>query len=188
MTLPRNRILEGDALEVLRPTENKHPAVRISPRLRLGKDEWLTPPDILTALGPFDLDPCAPINRPWDMATRHFTVRDDGLSQPWSGRVWLNPPFGSETGKWTNRLDRHGNGIALVPASTDAKWFHQTVWGGASVRGLLFLKGRLSFFHANGSQAKNNNGKAIVLVAYGVDNLERLKTCGLPGVVVPWAC
>lgn len=30
--------------------------------------EWLTPPDILRALGPFDLDPCAPVNRPWDMA------------------------------------------------------------------------------------------------------------------------
>ena len=31
-------------------------------------DEWLTPPEILKPLGSFDLDPCAPINRPWDMA------------------------------------------------------------------------------------------------------------------------
>jgi len=28
------------------------------------KDEWLTPPYIIKALGEFDLDPCAPINRP----------------------------------------------------------------------------------------------------------------------------
>lgn len=51
----------------------------------MGTDEWLTPQPILKALGPFDLDPCAPANRPWDMATRHFTRADDGLIQPWGG-------------------------------------------------------------------------------------------------------
>ena len=55
-------------------------------------DEWLTPPDIIRALGPFDLDPCSPGVRPWDMATKHYTVADDGLYRPWVGRVWLNPP------------------------------------------------------------------------------------------------
>lgn len=50
-------------------------------------DEWLTPPEILRALGPFDLDPAAPIVRPWDMAARHYTKIDDGMSQPWEGRV-----------------------------------------------------------------------------------------------------
>lgn len=34
---------------------------------KMGKDEWLTPPQIIKALGGFDLDPCSPINRPWDM-------------------------------------------------------------------------------------------------------------------------
>ena len=28
-----------------------------------GKEEWLTPPEIVAAFGPFDLDPCSPINR-----------------------------------------------------------------------------------------------------------------------------
>lgn len=46
-------------------------------------EEWLTPPQLLRALGPFNLDPCAPVNRPWDMAARHYTVLDDGLSKPW---------------------------------------------------------------------------------------------------------
>lgn len=49
------------------------------------KDEWLTPPHIMTALGKFDLDPCAPINRPWATADKHYTVEDDGLSQVWGG-------------------------------------------------------------------------------------------------------
>ena len=63
---------------------------------RAGTDVWLTPPNILEALGgadSFDLDPCAPLNRPWDMARNHYTIDDDGLARPWSGRVWLNPPY-----------------------------------------------------------------------------------------------
>ena len=54
---------------------------------RMQNDEWLTPPEIVRACGQFDLDPCAPIVRPWDTAARHFTVEDDGLAQSWDGRV-----------------------------------------------------------------------------------------------------
>lgn len=32
--------------------------------VRGATNEWLTPPDLLATLGPFDLDPCSPINRP----------------------------------------------------------------------------------------------------------------------------
>ena len=39
----------------------------------VGKDEWLTPPEITTDLGPFDLDPCSPIKRPWPTAENHYT-------------------------------------------------------------------------------------------------------------------
>ena len=63
---------------------------------KTGKDEWLTPPPILQALGEFDLDPCSPINRPWDTANNHLTINDNGLSQTWGGistRVWCNPPY-----------------------------------------------------------------------------------------------
>lgn len=55
---------------------------------RMLKDEWLTPPEIIESLGPFDLDPCAPVNPPWKMADRHYTIKDNGLMQPWAGRVW----------------------------------------------------------------------------------------------------
>ena len=63
-------------------------------------DEWLTPPEIIKALGEFDLDPCSPVNRPWDTAKKHFTKFDDGLNKEWDGRVWVNPPYGRETFKW----------------------------------------------------------------------------------------
>ena len=48
----------------------------------MGTDEWLTPPEIIKALGPFDLDPCSPITRPWDTALKHYSILDMGLLQP----------------------------------------------------------------------------------------------------------
>jgi len=63
-------------------------------------DEWLTPPEIVAALGKFDLDPCSPINRPWPTAEKHYTIEDDGLFLPWFGRVWMNPPYGKQMNHW----------------------------------------------------------------------------------------
>lgn len=143
------------------------------------KDEWLTPPYILEALGPFDLDPCAPINRPWDMAKNHFTVEDHGLMQHWDGRVWLNPPYGEETWKWMIHLALHQNGIALIFARTETQGFHQCVWNAAQA--VLFLKGRIIFYHLDGAKASSNAAAPSVLVAYGEENAEALKTSGLPG-------
>lgn len=145
------------------------------------KEEWLTPPHILAALGPFDLDPCAPPpeRRPWPMADKHYSLEDDGLKQPWHGRVWLNPPYGAKTGVWLDRLAKHRNGIALIFARTETEMFFDQVWHQAD--GLLFLKGRLHFHHSSGVRAEANSGAPSVLVAYGSANMAKLQTCGLPG-------
>jgi hypothetical protein len=142
-------------------------------------DEWLTPPAIIAALGPFDLDPCAPVQRPWDTATRHYTVKDDGLSKPWFGRVWLNPPYGPQVGRWLKRLAEHGDGIALVFARTETEAFQQYVWARADA--LLFLFGRLHFHELTGQVAANNAGAGSVLIAYGSPNGDRLERSGLTG-------
>ena len=145
-------------------------------------DEWLTPPEILRALGTFDLDPCAPVTRPWETAAQHYTVEDDGLSLPWHGRVWCNPPFGREAVKWLRRMRDHGNGVALIPARTETAMFYETVWGEAD--GVLFIKGRPHFHYVCGRRADFNSGAPIALVAYGRDNLEALRHSGLGFVVV----
>jgi len=58
-------------------------------------DEWYTPPEVFAALGiNFELDPAAPPGGvPWIPAARHFSKRDDGLTQPWSGlgQTFLTP-------------------------------------------------------------------------------------------------
>jgi hypothetical protein len=73
----------------------------------MASDVWLTPPFILDALGPFDLDPCAAVAQPWATAKRMLTVEDDGLAHEWDGRVWLNPPYGLVAARWLDRLARH---------------------------------------------------------------------------------
>lgn len=142
-------------------------------------DEWLTPPEIVKALGVFDLDPCASLNRPWNTAVKHYTIDDDGLSKLWQGRIWLNPPYGRETGKWLKRLAHHGNGIALVFARTETKMFFESVWGKA--RGFLFVKGRLSFYYPNGRKSISNSGGPSVLIAYGHENTISLEQSGIEG-------
>ncbi|HEX7927313.1 MAG TPA: DNA N-6-adenine-methyltransferase [bacterium] len=144
--------------------------------------EWLTPRYILRALGPFDLDPCAPVNRPWNMAARHYTLHEDGLAQPWEGRVFLNPPYGGDTWAWLERLSVHGNGIALVFARTETAGFHRCGW--ALAHAMHFFRGRLTFHRPDGSLPKANCGGPSVLVAYGSENAERLRTSGLPGKFV----
>ncbi len=145
-------------------------------------DEWLTPPEIVSELGPFDLDSCAPVCRPWDTAVKHYTVEDDGLWLPWEGRVWLNPPYGPETGKWLGRLASHGNGIALIFARTETAMFFESVWNQAHA--LLFIEGRLYFYTVHGEKAKYNSGGPSVLIAYGWSNVQRLRNCGISGAFV----
>jgi len=149
---------------------------------RAKTDDWLTPPEILNALGPFDLDPCASRNQPWRTATVQFTEDDNGLLQAWKGRVWLNPPYGKEAAEWLERMALHGNGIALVFARTETKMFFTSVWPKASA--LLFLRGRLNFHRPGGDRSTKNAGGPTVLIAYGLSNAHRLEACGIPGAFV----
>lgn len=111
-------------------------------------------------------------------------TREDGpLRRAWpaDARVWLNPPFGPKatTGAFLARMADHGRGIALLFARTETELFFDSVWDRAAA--LLFLKGRPHFHHQDGRRAGANSGAPIVLIAYGSDDAECLRTCGLPG-------
>jgi hypothetical protein len=149
---------------------------------------WLTPPAVLQALGgaeSFDLDPCAVMApRPWPTAVRHFTRLEDGLSRPWHGRVFLNPPYGGPkiVGPWMRRMADHGNGCALIFARIETAVFVDTVWNRATA--VLFLAGRLFFHRPDGVAAEANAGAPSCLVAYGEAEATRLSQCSLPGALV----
>lgn len=146
---------------------------------RMLNDEWLTPPEIIYELGPFDLDPCSPINRPWETAIDHYSKIDNGLSKRWGGFVWLNPPYGKMAYRWLEKLSQHNNGIALLFARTETKMFQKLVWGQAT--SILFIYGRLKFYDVNGIESKVNSGAPSVLIAYGKEADYRLGTCHIEG-------
>jgi len=114
---------------------------------------WETPRELMATLqnvfGRFHLDPCAPSNNK-SVSGAHicYSVADDGLSLPWFGVVFLNPPYGRELNKWIEKARSEvaaGEAqtvVALVPARTDTGWWHDCIAHKAEV---FFLRGRLRF-------------------------------------------
>ena len=145
---------------------------------KAGKDEWLTPPEIIKMLGEFDLDPCAPISRPWETAKQHYTKEDNGLIQNWEGRVFCNPPYGKEAAFWLEKCAMHGNAIALTFARTETRMFFNHIWYKATA--VLFIKGRLKFYHVTGEQG-DSAGAPSVLIAYGKANAIALQNSAIEG-------
>jgi phage N-6-adenine-methyltransferase len=67
-------------------------------------DMWATPQDFFDMLDSefgFTLDACAV--RENAKCAAYYTPQQDGLSQPWPGRVWCNPPYGREIGRWVKK-------------------------------------------------------------------------------------
>lgn len=150
--------------------------------------EYYTPPEIVHALGEFDLDPCYPIMPlPWQTAKKVYTKEDDGLLMPWDGRVWLNPPYGRELATWVNKMALHNNGILLCFNRSDTDALHKYVYPFATSH--FILRRRPHFYRpaAPGQieRMKANSGGPIVLFAYGEQNSEALETSGLPGFHFP---
>ena len=144
-----------------------------------GKNQWLTPPELLAKLGQFDLDPCAPINRPWPTATQHYTIEDDGLKQPWFGRCWVNPPYDTQLiSQFIERCVEHKNAIASTFSRTETKLFQELIFKKA--HSILFIKGRLSFHHVTGERG-GTAGAPSCLISFNEVNSEILKSCGIKG-------
>lgn len=124
------------------------------------KTDWSTPQDFFDELNKmyhFSLDPCA--TKENAKCEKFFTVHDDGLSQSWRNHnVFMNPPYGREIGQWMEKaFEEWSNGdctiVALVPARTDTRWFHDYVYEPmkranpfvAKTIEIKFIKGRLKF-------------------------------------------
>ncbi len=122
--------------------------------IEFSDDDWLTPRHLLQQFGRFDLDPATPLTRPWDTATKHYNVNDNGLVLPWFGRVWLNPP------------------------RTETKWFFNGVWDIADA--VFFPKARFKFFRPDGETGQT--GKiGSVIAAYSEEDARFLYSTNTEG-------
>jgi hypothetical protein len=145
--------------------------------------DWYTPPWVFNRLGlTFDLDPCQPLEGvAWIPAKHRYTIADDGLTSPWRGRVWLNPPYGKHTAAWLKKMHGHRNGVALVFARTDCSWFHESI---AKADAILFLRGRIKFVDGLGLTGGSGAGCGSMLAAWGEENVAALKAMQDLGLLV----
>lgn len=112
-------------------------------------DDWATPREFYRTLDyefGFVLDPCASESNA--KCARYFTHEDDGLAQDWSpGPVYMNPPYGREIPRWVEKAwlesQRGVLVVGLLPARTDADWWHRCIIGAAAE--VRFIRGRLKF-------------------------------------------
>ena len=112
------------------------------------RPDWETPNDLFNKLNDefhFTLDVCALPNN--TKCKQFYSPISDGLKQNWKGICWMNPPYGKEITNWIEKAHNEaqkGNCtvVALLPARTDTRYFHNFIYGKYEIR---FLKGRVKF-------------------------------------------
>ena len=113
-------------------------------------DNWATPQDFFDKLNDefhFTLDVCADETN--HKCEHYYTKEIDGLSRPWIGTIWCNPPYGSKISEWVRRahFSSHigsATVVMLLPARTDTRWFHEYIYNKPNTE-IRFIKGQLKF-------------------------------------------
>lgn len=114
------------------------------------RQDWSTPWEFFKAqeaeFGPFDLDVCATSENA--KCARFYTPEQNGLDLPWTGRCWMNPPYGREIGKWVRKASEEihkqaDHVVCLLPARTDTAWWHDYV--APHAERVVFIQGRITF-------------------------------------------
>lgn len=135
-------------------------------------DSWYTPTWLFDQLGlRFDMDVCAP-RKPEQRtvpATKYLTEDDNGLTSPWQGLIWCNPPY-SQPEAWADRMIAHNNGILLIHMPNNAKWAVRAQHGATAAR----LIQSMHFVRPNG--ATQRPGYSLMLLAYGATAAAAIKT------------
>jgi hypothetical protein len=155
-----------------------------------GENEWYTPAPYIDAarsvMGAIDLDPAScEVANATVQASMFFTKDDDGLTKPWRGRLWMNPPY--EKGlidKFATKMAdsvRAGDVVeacVLVNNATETQWFDAM----ASVASALcFPKGRVRFLSPSGEKGAPLQGQAVIYVGPNVQRFA--KAFGVFGIV-----
>lgn len=138
----------------------------------MANDEQYTPIELFHAMDvQFDLDVAAPKGGiPWIPATSHYSIEDNALNQPWSGMVWMNPPY-SKPSPWVDKFISHANGVALLPMSKSG--WSRKLWDAAD--GIAYV-GMMKFQQKDGSSSQIF--MPVLLYAIGDTAVEAIKRSG----------
>lgn len=122
------------------------------------REDWRTPAEVVELLhvlwdGKPNLDPCAAPDPAHALAKGNLAgpagSPADGLERPWSGRVYVNPPFGDLAAWMVKAVEEHelhgAEVVVLLPARTDTRYWHEQV---AQADAICFWRGRMTFVGA----------------------------------------
>lgn len=154
-------------------------AVRAHVANNSGNNEWYTPAKYIDlareVMGGIDCDPAtSEIANQTVKAKTIFTAENDGLTQTWRGRVWMNPPYAqplindfAEAVSAKFKSGEIDQACILVNNATETQWFQRMLSVASAV---CFPKTRIKFFDPQGKKGGAPlQGQAIV---YMGDNVE----------------
>ena len=141
-----------------------------------GKEEWWTPLHIIEAcretMNGIDLDPASTAEANERVrATRFYTRADNGLAQPWHGRVFLNFPFGGKNNKaWVQKAIssfQSGEAEAVCVVSFSSQ---ETEWGQLLTAYPRWIPaGRVAYYDPATGQVQGGPPKGSMVTYIGRD-------------------
>jgi phage N-6-adenine-methyltransferase len=155
------------ASDVLEPSESVPHVARSS-----GENEWYTPAKFIViaagVMGCIDLDPASSDEAQKTVnAGAYYTIETDGLTKPWFGNVWLNPPYSKDlVGKFAAKLlasledSSVQQAVVLVNNATETQWFQSLA---VKCDAVCFPCGRIQFIDKTGAVANSPlQGQALL--------------------------
>jgi phage N-6-adenine-methyltransferase len=138
---------------------------------RSEKDDWHTPYELYETINSyfdFECDVCADDDNA--LCDNYFTKEFSCLTNEWYCINYMNPPYSRGMEKFIKRAyDQHFERgyvtVALLPARTDTKWFHNYIYKSAEI---IFIKGRVTFYNNEG-KLPNSAPFPSMIVGWGVD-------------------
>lgn len=159
-----------------------------------GNNEWYTPEKYVEmareVLGHIDLDPASSkIANETVKADRYFTEEENSLNKVWYGKVWMNPPYGTDLiGQFTEKFaDEYiaGNiteGIVLVNNATETAWFSDMIQSASAV---VFPRGRIRYYSPQKESNAPLQGQAFIYFGENTDRFLEVFGGGRLGSVDP---